>query len=221
MAVQRSVEALRDGIQREGAPRGAEGLGSDCSPSRELGLLVRLVVAEYIIDNTPGPHGYTPRDLERSWSLSLPLEKDVLRAALQFEPVSDCARGQFQQFQELSTAVRAYWNKSSEARARLANRQRRAVDLKARSEGGRVPCKPGLTGPWRVVDVRGHRLTLEPVPDPSGGTLSAAKGPRAEDCILVPPDAEGPRAEHPVVFEDEDEQHPERPSLGQQVAGES
>ena len=25
-----------------------------------------LVVAEYIIDNTPGPHGYTPRDLERS-----------------------------------------------------------------------------------------------------------------------------------------------------------
>ena len=40
-----------------------------------------LVVAEYIIDNTPGPHGYTPRDLERSWSLSLPLEEDVLRAA--------------------------------------------------------------------------------------------------------------------------------------------
>ena len=85
----------------------------------------------------------------------------------------------------------------------------------ARSEGaGRVPWKPGLTGPWRVVDVRGHRLTLEPAPDPSGGTLSA-------DCILVPPDAEGPRAEHPVVFEDEDEQHPERPSLGQQVAGEA
>ena len=84
-----------------------------------------LVVAEYIIDNTPGPHGYISRDLERSWSLSLPLEKDVLRAALQFEPVSDWARGQFQHFQELSTAVRAYWNKSSEARARLANRHRR------------------------------------------------------------------------------------------------
>ena len=124
-----------------------------------------LVVAEYIIDNTPGPHGYTPRNLERCWSLSLPLKKDVVRAALQFEPVSDWARGQFQQFQELSTAVS--WNKSSEARARLANRHRCAVDLKpggqvvwnapkARSEGaGRVLWKPGLTGPWRIVDVRG------------------------------------------------------------------
>ena len=91
-----------------------------------------LVVAEYIIDNTPGPHGYTPRDLERSWSLSLP-------------PVSDWARGQFQQFQELSAAVRAHWDKSSEARARLANRHRRAVDLKPgdrvvwNAPKGRVP----------------------------------------------------------------------------------
>ena len=42
-----------------------------------LGALVRqvgaldawsgcLVVVEYVIDNTPGAHGYTPRDLERS-----------------------------------------------------------------------------------------------------------------------------------------------------------
>ena len=64
-----------------------------------LGALVRqvgaidawsdwLAVVEYVIDNTPGSHGYTPRDLERSWSLSLPFEKDVLRDALQFEPVS-------------------------------------------------------------------------------------------------------------------------------------
>ena len=65
-----------------------------------------LVVAEYVIDNTPGPHGYTPRDLERSWSLALPLEKDVLRDALQFEPVSDWARSQFKQFSELAAAVR-------------------------------------------------------------------------------------------------------------------
>ena len=68
-----------------------------------------LVVAEYVIDNTPGPHGYTPRDLERSWSLALPLERDVLRAALEFEPVSEWARGQFKQFAELSAAVKAHW----------------------------------------------------------------------------------------------------------------
>ena len=36
----------------------------------------------------------------RSWSLVVTLEKDVLRDALQFEPVSDWARGQFKQKQE-------------------------------------------------------------------------------------------------------------------------
>ena len=197
-----------------------------------------LVVAEYVIDNTPGPHGYTPRDLERSWSLALPLERDVLRAALEFEPVSDWARGQFQQFAELSAAVKAYWDKSSAARAKLANRHRRTVDLKpgdrvvwnapkGRSEGaGRVPWKPGLTGPWRVKDVRGHRLTLEPVPDVPGGTFSGAKGPmeaHAEDCILVPPDAEAAQPREPIVFEDEGHEGGDvsRPSLGQQVAGEA
>ena len=56
-----------------------------------------LVVAECVIDNTPAPHGYTPRDLERSWSLALPLERDVLRDALEFEPVTEWARGQFKQ----------------------------------------------------------------------------------------------------------------------------
>ena len=193
-----------------------------------------LVVAEYVIDNTPGPHGYTPRDLERSWSLALPLERDVLRAALEFEPVSDWARGQFQQFAELSAAVKAHWDKSSAARAKLANRHRlkpgdRVVwnAPKARSEGaGRVPWKPGLTGPWRVKDVRGHRLTLEPVPDVPGGTFSGARGPmeaHAEDCILVPPDAEAAQPREPIVFEEEDHEGGDvsRPSLGQQVAGEA
>ena len=99
--------------------------------------------------------------------------------------------------------------KSSEARARLANRHRRAVDGPLRGGGS------GSLEAWSDRPLarsrRGHRLTLGPVPDPSGGTLSAAKGPHeahAKDCILVPPDAEGPRAEHPVVFEHEDEQHP-------------
>ena len=145
-----------------------------------------LVVAEYVIDNTPGPHRYTPRDLERSWSLALPLARDVLRDALEFEPITEWARGQFKQFAELSAAVKAHWDRSSAARAKLANRHRRTVDLKpgdrvvwnapkARSEGaGRVFWKPGLTGPWRVKDVRGHRLTLEPVPDVPGITFLGA-----------------------------------------------
>ena len=46
-----------------------------------------LPLVEYFVDNTPGPHGYTPRDLERSWSLGLDLEKDLIKESLQFEPV--------------------------------------------------------------------------------------------------------------------------------------
>ena len=67
---------------------------------------------------------------------------------------------------------------------------------------------------------------MEPVPDVPGGTFSGAKGPmeaHAEDCILVPPDAEAAQPREPVVFEDEDHEGGEvsRPSLGQQVAGEA
>ena len=156
---------------------------------RELGAAENwsdwLIVAEYVLDNTPGPHGYTPRDLERSWSLALPLERDVLADALQFEPVSDWAAKQLGQFREISKVVSKHWERASEARARLANRYRRTVDLKvgdrvvwkspaARPEGaGRLPWKPGLHGPWEVVDVRGHRLWLAPVvsPLPAGGAL--------------------------------------------------
>ena len=49
--------------------------------------------------------------------------------------------------------------------------------------------------------MRGHRLTLEPVPDVPGGTFSGAKGPmeaHAEDCILVPPDAEAALPREPL-----------------------
>ena len=45
----------------------------------------------------------------------------------------------------------------------------------------------------------------------------------AEDCILVPPDAEAALPREPIVFDDEDAEGGEvsRPSLGQQVAGEA
>ena len=42
----------------------------------------------------------------------------------------------------------------------------------------------------------------------------------AEDCILVPPDAEAALPREPIVFDDEDAEGGEvsRPSLGQQVS---
>ena len=32
-------------------------------------------IVEYIVYNTPGSHGYTPRDLDRRWSINQPLDR--------------------------------------------------------------------------------------------------------------------------------------------------
>ena len=51
-----------------------------------------LCVVEFVVYNTPGPHGYTPRDIDRRWSLATPLEHDLLPfQVLDFEPISDYA----------------------------------------------------------------------------------------------------------------------------------
>ena len=116
----------------------------------------------------------------------------------QFEPVSDWGRKQFAQFASLSRKVAGHWEKASAARAKLANRYRRTLELKvgdrvvwqspqARPEGaGRVPWKRGLSGPWEVTEVRGHKLTLKLVHDPTSRSVEA----HAEDCVLIPEDLE-------------------------------
>ena len=43
-----------------------------CFP-HEAGELLRVV--EYTVYNTPGAHGFTPRDIDRRWSLASPLER--------------------------------------------------------------------------------------------------------------------------------------------------
>ena len=45
-----------------------------CLPN-ETGELHHVV--EFIVYNTPGGHGYTPRDIDRRWSLSTPLEREL------------------------------------------------------------------------------------------------------------------------------------------------
>jgi len=136
-----------------------------------------LVVIEFVVENTPGPHGWAPRDLERRWSVALPLEKDLLPLdMLQFEPVSEYARSLFQQYREVKVKVMEYWKNSSEARARLANRFRKQLTLrpgdrvvyrdpKVRSEG-RVPWKRAMTGPWVVVSTQGNKAVIEDRSDP-------------------------------------------------------
>ena len=50
-------------------------------------------VVEFIVYNTPGPHGYTPRDIDRRRSLATPLEKESQPFTVnKFEPLSDYAK---------------------------------------------------------------------------------------------------------------------------------
>ena len=61
-----------------------------CLPN-EVGELIHVV--EFIIYDTPGPHGYTPRDIDRRWSLSTLLERELQPFQIQeSEPVSDNIR---------------------------------------------------------------------------------------------------------------------------------
>ena len=184
-----------------------------------------LAVVEYCIDTTPGPHGYTPRDLDRAWSLGVPLEKDLLKSTLEFEPVSDWARKIFGQYKAVSKVVKDHLTSASEARVRLANRYRREVDLKVgdrvvwRAPGlsdpdtkGRVPWKKGLTGPWEVVSCKGNRLQLA---GPDGAQPLAA---HAEDCVLIPDDVCADARDEIQFDSDPDDS---RPSLGQMIKGET
>ena len=49
-----------------------------------------LVVVEFVLYTTPGPHGFTPRDIDRRWSVGSPLEKELSPfQVLEFEPLTD------------------------------------------------------------------------------------------------------------------------------------
>ena len=88
-----------------------------------------LCVVEFLIDNTPASHGFTPRDLDRGWSLGLPLERELLGDVLQHEEVSEYARRVFGEFTKIRSAVVRHWDYASEARARLANKGKRKIQL--------------------------------------------------------------------------------------------
>ena len=58
-----------------------------CMPN-ETGELLHVV--EFIVYNTPGPHGFTPRDIDRRWSLATPLERELQPFHInEFEPLSE------------------------------------------------------------------------------------------------------------------------------------
>eukprot|EP00969_Alexandrium_andersonii_P194826 8606060-Alexandrium_andersonii.AAC.1 len=59
-----------------------------------------------MIYTTPGPHGYTPRDLNRRWSLAPPLAKDAAgRGAPSDQTMSESAQAAFQAYRALRAKV--------------------------------------------------------------------------------------------------------------------
>ncbi len=89
-----------------------------------------LPVVEFTVYNTPGPHGYTPRDVDRRWSMATPLERELQTfQVMEFEPMDDYIKGLFTTYKEIKSKVTAWLAATSQKRADLANRFRRSRSL--------------------------------------------------------------------------------------------
>ena len=133
-----------------------------CFPN-EVGELTHVV--EFIIYNTPGPHGYTPRDIDRRWSLATPLEKELQPFTVcQFEPLSEYCKKLFRNYREIRVRVLGWLRDSSAKRALTVNKFRRSKTLRPGNEvvvrdprqrkaGGRTPYKQPYTEPCVVTEV--------------------------------------------------------------------
>ena len=99
-----------------------------CLPN-ECGELIHVL--EFVVYNTPGPHGYTPRDIDRRWSMSSPLERELQPFQIsEFEPVDQYLRNIFRVYREVKVHVTRHMASKSLNRAELANRFRRQKILK-------------------------------------------------------------------------------------------
>jgi hypothetical protein len=179
-----------------------------------------LPVVEFLIYNTPGTYGYTPRDLDRRWSLAIPLEKELQPFQVaEFEPLTDWARNLFRTYKELRAKVIRWEAEASEHRAALANRFRNRKQLqegmrvgyrdpRQRKAGGRTPWKVPLE-PCTVESVSGNKCQLRR----ADGTL--IPDAHAEDIVILPDQAgqgqaaardspaapsKGPSEEEPEAF---------------------
>ena len=100
----------------------------------ESGELLRVV--EYIVYNTPGAHGYTPRDIDRRWSLASPLERALQPFTVsEMEPISDYVSKLYSNYRDIWVKVTSHMKDAAQKRADLANRYRKGKDI---SEGQRV-----------------------------------------------------------------------------------
>ena len=179
-----------------------------CFPNEVEGL---TYVVEFIIYNTPGAHGLTPRDLGRRWSAATPLERVLHPFQVpEFEPASDYVSRLFRTYRAVRNDVVAKLYASAEKRQELANRFRKPKtitpgekvvlrDPRQRRAGGRSAYKQPLTDPCVVVAVKGNKLTVK---RPDGTEVQDV---HLEDVIVVPESVRDLESSE-LVFEEGDEE---------------
>ena len=88
--------------------------GAHVETQKVMGMLVKDImqclpnecgelqyVLEFVVYNTPGPHGYTPRDIDRRWSLATPLERELQPFTVcEFEPIAEYVAELFKQYRD-------------------------------------------------------------------------------------------------------------------------
>ena len=91
-----------------------------CMPGRRADVIPLVELLRY---NTPSKTSLSPRDLDKSWILAKPLERELLRwSASPALPASDVARNQFLQFRKLRDVMLEHKGKEGKRRADLVNR---------------------------------------------------------------------------------------------------
>ncbi len=88
-----------------------------CVPN-ETGELQYVV--EFVVYNTPGPHGYTPRDMDRRWSMATPLERELQPFTVnESEPLSDYVAKLFQNYREIRVRALTFLKASAGQTSRI------------------------------------------------------------------------------------------------------
>ena len=133
-----------------------------------------LPVVEFLLYNTPQRNtGLTLRDLDKAWSLSTSLERELMPfTTAPDEPISDMAQRLFGDFRKLQRLVKDMVGKEAKRAQELANRHRPDKLIQSgdrvlwwdpkmtKERAGRTPWKRALVGPGTVLAAPGRRLDI-------------------------------------------------------------